>query len=277
MKDIVVLYHKNCTDGFGAAWAAYKKFGAKADYIPVLHQTPPPEGLTNKKLYLVDFSYPEATTEKLIASNKRVTGLDHHAMCEPAIRLTEGGVFDNDRSGAVITWNYFHPKEKTPMLLKYVQDNDLWRFDLPKSKEITSFLRTVPFEFAKWNKFAKEMETAAGRKKNAEKGKLLLENELRIVKGLVENNAQTVRFEGHIVMAVNSPTFRDNIGDLLRITMPPFGIIWDRRKNKTVVSLRGNGTVDVAKIAKKYGGGGHKAAAGFTLAEDAPLPWKPAQ
>ena len=32
----LIIYHDNCADGFGAAWAAYKKFGADgAEYLPM--------------------------------------------------------------------------------------------------------------------------------------------------------------------------------------------------------------------------------------------------
>lgn len=274
MKDTVVLYHKHCTDGFSAAWAAWKKFGAKADYIGVAHQEPIPEGIVGKRVYLVDFCYNEAPMRKLISDNKEVTALDHHGMCEPLVKMTSGGVFDNDRSGAMIAWNYFHPKAKAPMLLRYVEDNDLWRFKLPNSQAITAWLRLAEFDFKKWSALARTLDDAAERKKCVAKGQLLLDNEMRIVRRLVGENAQTVVFEGHTVLAVNSPTFRDHIGDMLRKSMPPFGIIWDRRKGKTVVSLRGDGKTDVAEIAKRHGGGGHKASAGFTLKPDAPLPWK---
>ena len=30
----LVIYHKNCTDGFGAAWAAHELLGSKAMYVP---------------------------------------------------------------------------------------------------------------------------------------------------------------------------------------------------------------------------------------------------
>ncbi|HEY4504593.1 MAG TPA: DHHA1 domain-containing protein [Candidatus Paceibacterota bacterium] len=40
------------------------------------------------------------------------------------------------------------------------------------------------------------------------------------------------------------------------------------------ISLRGNGTVDLSKLAMKYGGGGHPNAAGFTLSFEANLPFK---
>ena len=34
-KKTVVLYHANCHDGFGGAFAAWKKFGDAADYVPM--------------------------------------------------------------------------------------------------------------------------------------------------------------------------------------------------------------------------------------------------
>ena len=40
------------------------------------------------------------------------------------------------------------------------------------------------------------------------------------------------------------------------------------------VSLRSDGSVDVSKLAKKYGGGGHKAAAGFSFKVGRKAPWK---
>ncbi len=274
MKNTLVLYHKNCTDGFSAAWAAWLTFGTHADYIPVVHQEPLPEGLKNKEIYIVDFCYKEAIIKRLIGENKRVTALDHHAMCEEAVHLTNKGVFDNARSGAVIAWNYFHPKKSVPALLKYVEDNDLWRHKLPQSKAMTAYLRTVPHSFTAWSKIAHETKTAAGRKKCFEKGQLLLTQEMQLVEQLVKENAQTVKFKEHTTLAVNSPYFRDNIGELLCKTLPPFGIIWDERRGKIVVSLRSDGTFDVAALAAEFGGGGHKSAAGFTLSKGEPVPWK---
>ncbi len=274
MKKIAVLYHKNCTDGFSAAWAAWRAFGGKADYVPVMHQEPLPDGLAGKEIYLVDFCYRAETMDELMKLAKRVTALDHHAMCEEDVLRTEGGVFDNARSGSVIAWEYFHPKKKTPLFLKYVEDNDLWRHKLPQSKAMTAYLRTVPFDFKTWNKLEKEIATAAGRKKCFEKGNLLLDQEMKLVDRLVKENAEFVELRGHKALAVNSPFFRDNIGHALSTAFPPFGIIWDERKGKTVVSLRSDGTFDVAALAAHYGGGGHKAAAGFTVPHGMALPWK---
>lgn len=273
MKKIAILYHKNCTDGFSAAWAAWRALGKTADYIPVVHQEPPPEGLEGKTVYVLDFCYDEPVTKHLAGITERITAIEHHAMRAEAVALTKGGVFNNNNSGAVLAWQYFHPKKKVPILLKYVEDNDLWRHKLPQSKAMTAYLRTVPFDFKTWNKLEKEIATARGRKQCFEKGNLLLNQEMQLVDRLVKENAEFVEFRGHTALAVNSPFFRDNIGHALCTAYPPFGIIWDERKGKTVVSLRSNGTFDVAALAAHYGGGGHKAAAGFTVPHGTPLPW----
>ena len=75
--NIVVLYHADCKDGFAAAWAAWKKFNGTAQYIPVYHGRPIPEGLEGKEIYMLDFTYDEPYTSQLISANKRVTAIDH--------------------------------------------------------------------------------------------------------------------------------------------------------------------------------------------------------
>ena len=56
LKDIVVIYHQYCYDGFGAAWAAKKKLGETASYVPSLARDIYPEGIENKEVYIVDFA-----------------------------------------------------------------------------------------------------------------------------------------------------------------------------------------------------------------------------
>ena len=33
----LVIYHANCADGFGAAFAAWRKLGDEAEYVPMDH------------------------------------------------------------------------------------------------------------------------------------------------------------------------------------------------------------------------------------------------
>jgi len=46
LKEIVIIYHADCPDGFGAAYAAWKKFGDKASYLPCYMPAPVPDGIT---------------------------------------------------------------------------------------------------------------------------------------------------------------------------------------------------------------------------------------
>jgi hypothetical protein len=47
------LYHDKCSDGLGAAAAAWKKLGFQAEYVGCRHGDPPPE--VNGKVLLVNF------------------------------------------------------------------------------------------------------------------------------------------------------------------------------------------------------------------------------
>jgi hypothetical protein len=51
----VALYHAECADGFGAAWALWRRF-PQARFVPVKHGVPPPEGLKGERVVIVDFS-----------------------------------------------------------------------------------------------------------------------------------------------------------------------------------------------------------------------------
>lgn len=275
MKPIVILYHANCSDGFGGAWAAWKKFGNKAEYIPVHHQVPPPEGLRGKELYFIDFTYPSEITKKLIAANKRVTGIDHHITRAKEVKLTQNYSYAVKNSGSVLAWQYFHHEKSVPTLLKYVEDMDLWRFKLPYTKEIFAYLNLFEFNFKIWDKLAVELEKPKSRKEAIAKGKIVLRYEDLLVDKLIKNNADLVEFEGYKTYAVNAAFLDSQIGNRISETiLPPIGIIWKKIQGQISVSLRSDGTVNVAKLAEKYGGGGHKAAAGFKIPMGQKLPWR---
>jgi len=297
IKDIVILYHGSCFDGFGGAWAAWKHFGDKASYIALHRQNPPPLYLKNKTLYFIDFVYSPALTKKFIAQNKRVTAIDHHVSGEKATRTTEKSLYALHHSGAVLAWKYFHPirrrsphggrsrasgraasngmnhSKPVPRLLRHIEDQDLWKFCVPHTKEVAQVLALREFEFRAWDRFMKELENSKKRRALIKNGALLLKYHDELV-GRLMPNAERVCFEGYTAYALNSPDFISEAGNLLAKKLPPIAIIWNRSKGSVRVSLRSDGSVNVAKIAEKYGGGGHKAAAGFVVKSEKKLPWK---
>lgn len=275
MKNIVVLYHKNCSDGFGAAWAAWKKFGNKTDYIPVAHQEPPPDDTTGKRLYLLDFCYDVNITKQLLAAHKQVTVIDHHTGRAPIIQLTHDYRYDPTHSGAVLAWQYFHPGAKIPRLLQYIEDKDLWRFALAETKEISAFLQLIPFNFNAWNTIARAIESTRGRKKYIAQGKIICQYANALIDSIITNDAELVEFEGHKTLAVNSQFSHSELGHALAKKMPPISITWTQKGATRSFSLRSTDPIiNVARIAEKFGGGGHPAAAGFSLPSTDPLPWK---
>ena len=82
MKPILILYHKNCPDGFGAAWAAWKKFGDKAEYLAVEHSASIPKNLKDRKeIYMVDFCYNYPIMQKLLGINQNIIISNFNIIC----------------------------------------------------------------------------------------------------------------------------------------------------------------------------------------------------
>src|SRR4051812_39919236 len=104
-----VFYHGDCPDGFGGAYAAWKKFGDEAEYIPLKHGKPFASDVTGKDVYFIDFCYPKEAMEKIAAEAGSFTILDHHEGVADVVKALPNFVYDASRSGASIAWAYFHP------------------------------------------------------------------------------------------------------------------------------------------------------------------------
>lgn len=257
----VVLYHADCLDGFGAAWALWKKYPG-ARYLPVEHGLSPPSGLDNDHVVMVDFSYSRKVIECLAESTASLRILDHHVTAQAALAGLPYAYFDMKKSGAVLAWEWAHP-EPVPWLLQYIQDKDLWEWRLPKSREINAALDSYPFDFQVWDGLTQETLELEG-------GAILRREDVLITKIIKES--VLVKFEGETVPAVYSPVMTSQIGERLCRDYP-FCIIWHQRNARRYFSLRSKpGTVDVSAIAARHGGGGHVNAAGFSFPlEDADI------
>ncbi len=263
----VVLYHAECADGFGAAWAIWKQFPSTR-FIAVKHGNPPPDELRDQRVVIVDFSYSRDTLELLAEQSKALLVLDHHITAEKALAGLPYAYFDMKKSGAVLAWEWAHDKP-VPWLLEYIQDKDLWNWALPASREINAAVASHPFDFRIWDRFSqKELE---------HEGRAILRYEHEIV-GKLAAQAVFVDFQGMTVPSVQSAVLTSQIGERLSAAHP-FCIIWHDRDGRRYYSMRSreDGT-DVGAIAVSFGGGGHTHAAGFSipLGVDGSLPDNPA-
>lgn len=273
-KSVAILYHGGCPDGFGGAYAAWKKFGDAAEYIPVKHQRPPPKDLDGKTLYFIDFCYPQDIMDAYRAQAASVTVLDHHLSVRSVVESMPAHVFDQNRSGATIAWAYFHPDTSVPKLLSYVEDGDLYRFALPDSRALLAYLYTEPFHFDEWDALALSLETNDGYAAFVSTGEAYARHFAILVEQMARR-ASLVEFEGIECYVVGSSgIFASDLGNLLAKTKPPLGIVTHLTGDVLSVSLRSDEALDVSLLAQKYGGGGHPRAAGFDIAWGTPLPWR---
>lgn len=274
-KSVVILYHENCPDGFGAAWAAWMKFKNNAEYIATDPHTLPKKVLKGKEIYILDNSFDKKTLQQLQHTNKSVVVIDHHKSAQADVEAFSQNIFDNNHSGAVLSWNYFHPKKKILLLLRYIEDNDLWNFKLPQTKYVRMYVTSHPYDFSVWSKLAKEIENTKTRKRGIEKGKAISHYFDQVVDEVLKE-AELVQFGKFRVYAVNfsSKKFTSIIGTKLAEKAGPLGIVWHESKGMLHVSLRSNDKIDVSNVAAQFGGGGHKNASGFCIPFSGTFPWK---
>ncbi len=278
LKNIVIIYHADCRDGFGAAYAAWKKFGDTASYLPWRDHTVAPEGLTDKEIYIVDFSFVRSTIEVLIAENKSVVVIDHHQTAEADVVAYPQNVFDNNHSGCVLAWQYFHPGTEVPELLYYIEDHDLWRFALTENREYNVALGQYEVSFEVWDALIEELKNENQKINFIAKGALIAKFEDKLIATIMKTR-ERVLFEGNEVWAINAERiYRSILGNKLAELNEAegniaIGIVYYHSHGRVNISLRSRGDVDVAALAEKYGGGGHKRAAGIEVASFAELPF----
>lgn len=278
----LVIYHGGCLDGFGAAYAAWKKFGDTVEFHPGIYgEAPPP--IAGRLVYIVDFSYKRPMLESMAREAQAIIVLDHHksakedlagfpepplqvdlddgegfaAVAAFAQRLPIFTIFDMERSGAMITWEFFHGANTAPDLIDYIEDHDLWRKRLSCSDEVHFALTSYPMDFDVWDNL-----NVAGLVYEGTSIRRFFRAQMENVK----KGAYTAWIAGYKVPVCNANyLFASDLANELAKTAP-FAATYFENEGWVNVSLRSTAEgLDVSKIAAQFGGGGHKHAAGFRV------------
>jgi oligoribonuclease NrnB/cAMP/cGMP phosphodiesterase (DHH superfamily) len=264
---IYVIYHKNCNDGTASAYAAWKKFGKDAQYIAMMYGDPMPELKDCTQLYVLDFSFTAEIMQELYNRyNGNVFVIDHHKTAKAALARFTNCIFNMDKCGAVLSWEYFHPNKKLPKLFEYVQDYDLWKKSLPFTNEATAYLnsyeRTINIFKLHETTFEKNFDKIV-----AEGAAMLRYHERDIQK--ICQSARKYSWNGIDCVVVNTPGFMSSdVGGALAEQYPDAKFVCcysDTNEGYRYYSLRSKGDFDVTILAAQFGGGGHKNAAGFLV------------
>jgi len=276
--DTVVIYHGGCADGSAAAavfiilnknvertyfHCAQDRDIAKDKFFPKLN---------DKIVYIVDYSYSPDVIKQFCSVATKVILYDHHETAMDLIDLKLPNfkcVFDMKKCGAEITWTQL-TDQPVPWWIDHVRDRDLWEWKSPKSHafsssyykmglSIDSILKIVAMNSQELDNFYKE-------------GQLLYNFEVGLIDRM-SRNASWATFDGHKVLALNSIIYGSECGDLLlKNQYAKMSVLYRYNMQNGVwdVSLRsrklasGAPEINVGMVAKKYGGGGHPCAAGFS-------------
>lgn len=306
-KPPLCIYHGNCSDGFGAAWAVRYALGKEVEFHPGIYQDAPPD-VSGRDVILVDFSYKRPVLLEMADKARSILVIDHHKsaaedlaadgnrivdfggysgeltwqrfldnvyqdQCEGAPYARVYAIFDMERSGAGMAWDFFVGGGRPP-LIDHIEDRDLWRFKLDGTREIQAVVSSHPYDFDVWDALVARSQADADRGRMVAEGKAIERKHHKDVAELVANNKRLMAIGGQEVWVANLPhTLTSDAGHLMCLTpydgtndLPPFAACYWDTPDGRVFSLRSTeGGADVSVIAKQYGGGGHRNASGFRL------------
>lgn len=268
MMNNLCIYHGNCADGFSAATIVNLAFNKKITFHPGIYQDPPPD-ITDKDVIIVDFSYKRPILLEMAKQARNILILDHHKTAEKDLIDLPSNVttiFNMEKCGAMLAWEHFFSDRDPPPVLLHIQDYDLWRFELPNTREIAAAIYSYPYEFSTWKKLLfKEPDVLFVE------GSIIRRNTLKNVRDFIAVAMYETEIAGYRVPIINAPfQWNSTIGDMLKEGEPFVATYYDTAKGRVYGLRSAKDGVDVSEIAAKFGGGGHKHAAGFRISENDP-------
>lgn len=290
----LVIYHADCTDGFAAAFCAWLALGDSAEYLPCAYGDKSPdmmaEKVRNREVYILDFSFPRLVMDHIFQAATRVVWLDHH---KTAFEMYAGPfefdqistvvgqeandhvLLDNTKSGAMLAWEYFHPDLAHPTFIELIDDRDRWVFQYPQSKAFHAGLASLkPWVFGQWES---KLYPHDRTYELINTGEILLDSQHQQVLSMAKQARKCnieLYSELYSGLACNASLHISELGHELANRSGTFGLIWYLAADRKVkCSLRSNGDYDVSAVAKAFGGGGHKNAAGFETDTTTLLGW----
>ncbi|AKB44109.1 MULTISPECIES: DHHA1 domain-containing protein [Methanosarcina] len=276
---MIVIYHHDDLDGQCSA-AQAREATEKTTYNPIKCIAVQYSGNTWKKeeieeaneVYVLDFTFPDMETLVEIAG-KKLIWIDHHkTTMEEHKELWNSNILgkrDITKAASQLTWEYFKNDQPLPTAVEYISRRDIWQFG-DKKEEISAFTEACQIlihspEDEDWK------DLLASSNNGKEKVELYLiigraladVQKVRIEKAF--ERGTDINFHGLRARLINTTSDASDIGEYV-YQKPEYDIavMWQIVNDMVQVSLRSNST-DCAEIAQKYGGGGHRGAAGFRV------------
>jgi len=295
----LVIYHDKCADGIVAAWVCWKRWGDAPEYRAMNYGYAPPADVTGLNILMVDFSLPAEQLHGMIAAGARsIVILDHHKTAQAALEpfqvfkdkperftpavasgmisdLTRGdyrpiiALFDMDRSGARMAWDFAYPGERVPQLVRLAERYDLWQFQPntgDPAEQLHLAIQAGTMSIADMD--ALDQEFWAGDAP-LRRGAIIDTFRQPLIREIAARAHYRTVGGVECVIAVECPySLVSAVGHYLLDAHPaaPFAAMSVTGENAVGWSLRSHDDrMDVSEVAKGQGGGGHRNAAGFRV------------
>lgn len=292
---VVCLYHADCFDGTGAAWAVLQRY-PQVLCIAVEYNKPAPLDLfpAGSRVFVVDFCYPFEELLTLSSYSHELVVLDHHVGMQETIENynhamdtcgwsdSHRAYFDNQKSGALLTWEFMFPDLPVPRIIQHISDRDLWLFELEDTKAVTEGLGAYPLDVKLWNRMmgwdAEYSEEDNSHPHHAVVDQLysdglVLQRKLKVdVDRILSTTQRTIQLGDLELPLVNVPRtlVSETLGHLVQSSDAAVGYFDSEHYREFSLRSSKEGPA-VHKIAQRYGGSGHAHAAGFKVTRDHPL------
>lgn len=272
----IVFYHSPCQDGLASAWVAskYAKENNLTYTFVAIGNDSTEFGIVveNKNVLFVDYAPSDYQLDLLKKATEFVI-LDHHKTNADRLKTMPNAIFDMNKSGVGLTWKYFYPDIEIPLFLAMIQDRDIWTWKIPDSRPFcdgffnyTYLTDTVEEAFKLFDEVYSSQDKF---KEILNIGVLLEKKKDKQVKNIARLAKEKIyMYNGYKACIVNCDhELASDLGNyILRTSDCDFTVCWryNHSKEEYWMSLRADNKVDVSEICQKYGGGGHKNAAGCT-------------
>jgi len=263
------FYHGADMDGKASGAIVRKFYGDECEYIPYFYKDFPFDSIEkDESVIIVDCS---CDFNKLLKITKDIIWIDHH---KTAIDQYEHLKLKGERVDGIaaceLTWEYFY-NSKLPLCIKLFGDYDVWKFAYGEdSNRLQTGIRLYDnsVESPMWNKW---LDKYYLMEEELEKGAIALQYRDSYYKSLINSLSFYTDFEGYIAICCNAGSVSSQLFDSLDESTYDIMIPFSFNGEEWTCSLYTKKEIDCGTIAKKYGGGGHKQAAGFRIKE---LPFK---
>jgi len=271
----MIVIHHNDSDGlcagFLVGYFARQDGCADIDYITASYEmdTAPVIAsiLPDETVYVVDWSFKPNEWEQVLAKTKNVVWIDHHATAiEAAKHLDIPGLRQVGKCGALLSWEYLSKGKPVPEFVRLVNDWDVWihKYGL-RTRHFQAGLKLIDAapDGAEWLR----MFNGAYLDEICKTGKVAYEAEQAFNAAYLDQCGYTRKFEGMNCLVLNRAQANSEAAGK-RLAEHDCFVTWYYSGSRYIVRMyTGKYDIDVSVTAVKYGGGGHKQAAGFDCAE----------